>query len=744
MNRKKRTIALIMLLAGCVLTCVLLLPHAASAGGISGLVTDAGTGTPLSGAYISCQPYGYSTTTGADGRYTLDNVPPQTYNVSASLSNYHYKTTSGVTVGDAQVQGVDFAMTPATSAVADGFEQDNTLETAKDIFVDASISQFPAQVHNFHQTGDEDWVKFYALGTVANPKSYTITTRNLGTNCDTVITLYDANGTVLRGPINDGWEGEDETLSWNCASAGYYYVKITPSTSTNVGANSNYELSVFIPTGGLGVLFGVVKDALTSLPIANASVTTNSGIELPVLDGSFLRDIAAGQYTLTAYSNGYQVASVANVIVQDGVSTEQDLSLMPLGRLYFPHIASNSLWETEIALVNGSGTETVTGRLKAGNDSGQEVTTGVSTITLAPHARRQITVGSELSNPTQIGSMVFESDSGAIRGYTKFYQNGIYRVAIPAVSSVNTGDLYVTHIASNANWWTGLSLLNTTSQATQATIDFDNGTSQVVSLAANEHKKSTVENLFGGQPQTDIHSAVIRNGNGVIGLELFGNTAAQTARCLEGILLTDDTTTTLFYPQVVSDTNWWTGIVAYNPAAAAATLTIRPYSTAGIALSPTSQTVNAKQKYLGTVEQLGLPTDTAWLRITASSALTGFELIGMRDFNQLAAYCNLSGGGREGILPKLEKQGSTQIALVNLEQTPATVTLTAYNDSGGVIATASLTITAYGKVIDTAETLLGQGLPAATYIGYSSDKNLIGYQLNTSSDSTMLDGLPGL
>jgi PKD repeat protein len=414
------------------------------------------------------------------------------------------------------------------------------------------------------------------------------------------------------------------------------------------------------------------------------------------------------------------------------------------GTIYFPHIASNGIWETEIALINTSSTETITGQLKAASDSGQEVTTGVSTITLGPRGRRQITVGNELSNPDTIGSMVFEGNSPAIRGYTKFSQNGIYRAAIPAVSSVNSGDLYVTHIASNAEWWTGLSLLNTTSQASQVSIEFDNGRSQVVSLAANEHVKFTVEALLGGQPQTNIHSAVIRNGNGVIGLELFGNTATQGNRCLEGILLTDTITTTLYCPHVASDTAWWTGIVAYNPATSASTLTISPYTATGSALAATSQTVNARQKYVGTAEQLGLPTEAAWLQITASTPTTGFELIGTRDSNLLAGYSNLKGGTKEAVLPKLEKQGSTQVVLVNLEQDSAMVTLTAYNDSGTQIATATLTVSGYGKVMDTAETLLSRTLTGATFLGYSSDKYLISYQLNTSADNTLLDGLPGL
>lgn len=412
-------------------------------------------------------------------------------------------------------------------------------------------------------------------------------------------------------------------------------------------------------------------------------------------------------------------------------------------RLYYPHIASNSTWETEIAVINESSTATVTGILRPYGDSGNEVSNPLA-FSLSPHGRKQITIGAAFSNPEQVGYIILEADSGEVNGYTKFYQGGIYRVAIPAVNEINSGDLFITHIASNQTWWTGVSLLNTTAQPVQLNIEFDNGLVVPLPLAAKQHYKNTIETIVSGQAQTPINSAVIRNGSGVIGLELFGNTANETARRLEGILLTDDTATTLYYPQVANDAEWWTGIVAYNPAASATTLTVCPYSASGNSLTTTAVPLNAGQKYLGTTELLGLPAGTAWLRIDASSPVTGFELVGTRDGNRLGGYSNLASGSRQGLLAKLDKEGSTQIALVNVEDAAAAVTLTAYDDAGTLVATAQFTLASHQKVFDEAQDFFQQSISTATYLTYSADHNLVALQLNSSSDATMLDGLPGL
>ena len=266
-----------------------------------------------------------------------------------------------------------------------------------------------------------------------------------------------------------------------------------------------------------------------------------------------------------------------------------------------------------------------------------------------------------------------------VQGYTKFYQAGKYRAAIPAVKEVNTSDIYISHIDSSAQWWTGVSLVNTTSATKELTITFNDGQSRNITLTANQHRAFTIRELFNNQPQPSIKSAVIANASGVIGLELFGT---NDGKQLEGIPLTDKTASTLYYPHVDSN-GWWTGIVAYNPSSSGCTITITPYSAQGTPLSPINRDLTGKETYVGVVSELGLPAQTAWFRIDATSPITGFELFGTADGNQLAAYAGGNGAGaKSGVFAKIEKNGWTGIAFVNTEADAASVTLTAYNDSG--------------------------------------------------------------
>jgi hypothetical protein len=406
--------------------------------------------------------------------------------------------------------------------------------------------------------------------------------------------------------------------------------------------------------------------------------------------------------------------------------------------LYFPHIDTNPPWETEIAIINTSTDQTAAGTLTAYRNTGQLIDT--MAITLAPHARRQIIISQELANHPSIGYLTFEAHSDALCGYTKFSVPGTYRVAVPAVREVNTTDLYLSHIDSSTEWWTGVSLLNTTSSAKTLTLTFDTGQQHSLTLAPGEHRAFTIRDLFDGQPQPEINSALITNAGGVVGLELFGSGTQ-----LSGILLKDTTASTLYYPHIASDETWWTGIVALNPSSSAATLTITPYSEAGAALAVQTREVPAGGKYIGTASALSLPLDTAWFRIDAPTPLTGFELFGTTNGTQLAGYTGVGINGKEGVFAKIEKAGWTGIAFVNIEGTAASVTLTAYDNYGTAIATQAISLGGHAKVVGLAENLFsGTDLGDATYIGYASDRDIVGFQLNGTWDGMLLDGLPGM
>ncbi|MHB8771507.1 MAG: hypothetical protein ACYC7J_10950 [Syntrophales bacterium] len=430
----------------------------------------------------------------------------------------------------------------------------------------------------------------------------------------------------------------------------------------------------------------------------------------------------------------------ASVLLWATLFAVAPVSALPL---YFPHVDTTASWQTEIAIINSSPTQIVTGTLRALDSQGQLVGEAMP-VTLPAHGRRQITIANEFINHTSIRYVVFDTSSSTVQGYTKFFIQGSYRAAVPAVKEVNTGNIYITHIDSGTVWWTGIALVNTTAGQKSITITFNNGQTRQATLNPYEHRVYEIaRDFFGNQPQPGIRSAVITNASGVIGLELFGT---RDGKQLEGIPLTDRTASILYYPHV-DTVGWWTGIVAYNPSATASTITITPYSVNAVPLSNITATISGGATYVRAIPlQLSLPPNTAWFKLVSSTPLAGFELFGSSDGNQLGSYAgNGTSGSREGIFAKIEKSGWTGIAFVNTDAGAASVTLTAYNDGGTAVATKVLTVNGYEKKANQAEALFSpQNISSATYIAYTSDKIIVGFQLDGSSDWKMLDGLPTL
>jgi hypothetical protein len=487
-------------------------------------------------------------------------------------------------------------------------------------------------------------------------------------------------------------------------------------------------------TGTVDTVWAVITPPGYSSTSPDGPVTDPPILELvPVgggrYEGTYTGFTTQGTYGVAIYAmdeNGALSLPMTTSVTQTGTTTT-----IPL---YFPHVDTTSPWETEIAIINTSPTQAVTGILTAFSNTGQLIDT--MAISLGPHGRRQITIADEFINHATIGYLIFEGNDTAC-GYTKFYTEGKYRVAVPAVTEVNTSDIYLSHIDSSPEWWTGVSLLNTTDSEKTVTLSFDTGQSRSVTLAPREHQAFTIQGLFDGHSQPDIHSAVITNAHGVVGLELFGS-----GNQLSGILLKDDTASTIYYPHVAGG-EWWTGIVAYNPASSPATLTITPYTEGGTPLATQGLDIPAGGKYIGTVSGLSLPPGTAWFKIDASNPLTGFELFGTTNGNQLAGYTGVGINAQEGVFAKVEQEGWTGIAFVNIEGTPASVILTAYDTYGTAVATQTLSLGGYAKVVDLAEHIFDQDIGAAAYIGYASDRQIVGFQLNGTWDGMMLDGLPG-
>lgn len=141
---------------------------------------------------------------------------------------YHF---DGTRFGD----NTRYDLQVSTSAAhPDLYEPDDTYDQAALIPTDGT-----AQTHNFHLAADEDWSAFAATGGV----SYTIQTGNLGSNGDTVLHLYDTNGTSELAYDDDG---ADELfasrLKWVAPATGTYFVRVHHYNASTFGDNTRYDL----------------------------------------------------------------------------------------------------------------------------------------------------------------------------------------------------------------------------------------------------------------------------------------------------------------------------------------------------------------------------------------------------------------------------------------------------------------------------------------------------------------------
>ncbi len=409
--------------------------------------------------------------------------------------------------------------------------------------------------------------------------------------------------------------------------------------------------------------------------------------------------------------------------------------------IYFPHIACDGNWDTEICLVNLSTSAVLNGTLHAYGADGAELADAIDLV-LSPHARYQRDVKQIFDAAESIRYLTFDSDGACVCGYEKFYTSGHYRAAIPAGGSNQNATLLIPHIASNGNWWTGIALLNTGLTAKTLTFEFNTGQTATATIAPGQHQAFTVASLLAGEDASQIQSAVIRNTEEVIGLELFGHDNQ-----LAGLQLNNSQASAIYFPHVASDGTWWTGVSVYNPAAFAINATLYAYSQEGELLDTQSQTVEGYGTLVGTAQSLNLPDQCAWFKVTADSMfskLSGLELFGQHDNRQLAGFSAVGLTGYDGILPKIDHEGWTGVAFVNTTEDSAQLTLTAYNDAGHVIASTEIQLNGQEKVVDVAENLFGQELDEASYIHYRADQAVAAFQLNSSADGMLLDALPGM
>jgi len=117
----------------------------------------------------------------------------------------------------------------------DAYEPDDNYTEANWISTDGT-----KQTHNFHVSGDHNWIKFNATENMA----YLIETSDLGSECDTYMYLYDRDGTTEITHDDDGGVGLASRIVWECSAPGTYYIMVRHYSSSASGPNTNYNIFV--------------------------------------------------------------------------------------------------------------------------------------------------------------------------------------------------------------------------------------------------------------------------------------------------------------------------------------------------------------------------------------------------------------------------------------------------------------------------------------------------------------------
>ena len=202
---------------------------------------------------------------------------------------------------------------------------------------------------------------------------------------------------------------------------------------------------------------------------------------------------------------------------------------------------------------------------------------------------------------------------------------------------------------------------------------------------------------------------------------------------------------TLYFPHVASYGSWETEIALTSTAEVPVHCELRAMAAEGgnpIETMPVTIPAGGRVE-LTAGKSFKDPQNVAYIAVVSNS---GF-LAGYTRFTQPGNRTSLplAGGATEGYFTKVETDGYTGIALVNVETALANISLLAYDDNGTPVASQGLQLEPgrkYVRLLD--EIFAGADLPRLRYVKFSSDKKLAGFTVSGSSDGQMLDGLQAL
>lgn len=215
---------------------------------------------------------------------------------------------------------------PAAALEPDDAEDDDTYIYARPVYTDSGATSVP---HNFHDAGDEDWVKFYG-----RVDTYTVYVKNVESLCSAIVEIYKSDGITLAAqPVAATAEGQPVTTVFDCTEEGVYFVRVRNSDPEVYGKGTEYRLLVVRKTSspkpeGPGTITGFVSDTETGEPVNTAVIKTTGGqVTLPNR-GYYVMLHQSGEFSLEATAQGYLTYTKAFTL-QTGETITIDVPMLP-------------------------------------------------------------------------------------------------------------------------------------------------------------------------------------------------------------------------------------------------------------------------------------------------------------------------------------------------------------------------------------------------------------------------------
>jgi probable HAF family extracellular repeat protein len=269
----------------------------ATTGTLAGTVTDADSGSPLADASVVIAALDRSTTTGAEGAYTLGGLPDGTYSAEARAPGYQAGTQE-VTITAGQATTADFALDP---------EVTNTPPTAADDAV-TTFRGVPVAINVLANDTDADGDPL-TIAEVGTPTLGTVSIADAGLQ---YVPNDGATGTdTFRYVVRDGNGGQAEgTVTVTITAQGF--------AVTNVGTLGG-ATSKAVAVDGRGRIVGV---STTERGTARAFVWDDGAIQpLPTPEGDAIQVTAVNEAGEVVGAALRDSTSEAFLITAAGAST---------------------------------------------------------------------------------------------------------------------------------------------------------------------------------------------------------------------------------------------------------------------------------------------------------------------------------------------------------------------------------------------------------------------------------------